>query len=67
MIKDFFNAPKRNGMSLVDRDASDSKTNQGQDSTLASTCGSTAQLVNQNSDLKGHNSQDNSDQNCCAQ
>ena len=35
MIKDFFNAPKRNGMSLVDRDASDSKTNQGQDSTLA--------------------------------
>ena len=36
MIKDFFNAPKRNGMSLVDRDASDSKTNQGQDSTLAS-------------------------------
>lgn len=67
MIKDFFNAPKRNGMSLVDRDASDSKTNQGQDSTLASTCGSKAQLVNQNSDLKGHNSQDNSDQNCCAQ
>ncbi len=67
MIKDFFNAPKRNGMSLINGHVSDSQTNQGQDSTLASTYGAKAQVVKQTSDLDGHDPQDNSDQNCHAQ